>query len=105
MQLTPEDHKIERGGRRRLYAGRLDPLRPVPRIWARPIISPNDRWHRIAWQRHEGDHAELVGLCGQAFRMVATEQGASHVAPGRRCAECAIALEQAMTSRVRRIGA
>ena len=65
-------------------------IRPVPRIWARLTDSPNEWWHRIAWQRHEGDDAELVALCGQALPIVASEQSASRGSPGRRCDECAI---------------
>ena len=91
VQLTPRGSQDRAGiGRRRSYAGRLDPLRPVPRIWARLAYSPHEWWHRIAWQRHEAEHAELVALCGRALLVAASEQSASRGVPGRRCVECAI---------------
>ena len=68
----------------------MDPLRPVPRIWARLTVSPKGWWHRIAWQRHEAEHTELVGLCGVALLMAASEQSTNRASPGRGCAECAI---------------
>jgi len=85
-------------GTARSYAGRLDPLRSTPRIWARLGDGPNPWWHRIAWQRHAGAHAELVALCGLALRIEAAEQSDAHDAPGSVCHECAIVLEHGSTA-------
>lgn len=80
------------------YAGRVDPLRSTPRIWARLTGSPNTWWHRIAWQRHTGDHVELVALCGLAIRKAAAEQSDARDAPGSVCHECAIVMDLRSTA-------
>ena len=51
-------------------------------------------WHRMAWQRHTGEQAELVALCGLAVRMVASEQSDARDVPGSVCQECAIVMDQ-----------